>query len=54
MTGVAPVIITAVAVATKEKAGIMTSEFGPTPRASRPRWMASVPEDTATAWVTPM
>jgi hypothetical protein len=50
---VAPHIITVVAVATKENAGMITSELGPTPVASRARWMDSVPEDTATTSGTP-
>ena len=48
-TGRAPTAITARAVKAADKGEVTTSSPGPTPRARRPSWRASVPFATATA-----
>src|SRR5215472_337725 len=52
-TGRAPTWMIVFAVATKLKALVITSSPGPMPCASRARWRAAVPEETAIAWPTP-
>ena len=52
-TGVAPIRLTASAVAKKVNDGTITSSPGPIPSARSPSTSASVPEPTPTAWRTP-
>ena len=52
-TGVAPVMITASAVATKVNAGNIISSPNFTPAAKRAAWRAAVPVFTAMACLTP-
>ena len=52
-TGRAPSWRAAVAEATNENAGVTTSVSGPTPSACRPSLIASEPEPTPIAWLTP-
>ena len=53
MTGSAPTYRTALTLATKVRAGTITSSPGPTPAASSARCSAAVPLLTAATWRTP-